>query len=247
MAKDICYCIVDGCNKRVHGNDLCMMHYMRLLRYGSYDKPITPKKIVPCTVCGKPATARKLCQIHYRQQVLNGPNRPQCTVDHCSRPLNSNGLCAYHYNLLRDTGSTTPKPRPTVEERFWSKVNKNSGKFFEGTECWEWTANLQDGYGKFGVRAGNVVPSHRYSYESVHGKLTRIDHVHHLCDNKACVNPTHLEAKTSTDHAYITMAQTLGRTDANLELIAETLRRAGWTCTPPKNSFETTTEETSVE
>lgn len=222
MAKPITYCKVDNCTSRVRGHGMCNMHYTRWIKTGSTDPrtlPDKPKTLGKCILCDNDAVAKNYCQKHYKKHILNGPGRPMCSVDDCSRPVNSKGLCALHYGRLRDTGTTDEPVRKTVEERFWEKVDKHSGQFFEGTECWNWTAAIVKGHGFFNVSEGNTVGAYRYSYELVHGPLPTEIHVHHRCQNKACVNPQHLEAHTPTSHYYETMA--------------EVLRQAGWTVIRP--------------
>lgn len=77
----------------------------------------------------------------------------------------------------------------TPEERFWSKVEKTEG-------CWIWVAGLKsDGYAQFSI-AGKTVPAHRYSYEIANGGLPTGLVIDHLCRNRGCVRPSHLEAVT---------------------------------------------------
>lgn len=74
-------------------------------------------------------------------------------------------------------------------KRFWDKV------WFQ-LNCWEWTAAKNvAGYGVFrpGGSANNVY-AHRFSYELAKGVIPGDFTVDHLCRNKACVNPAHLEA-----------------------------------------------------
>lgn len=77
----------------------------------------------------------------------------------------------------------------TIEERFWSKVEKGPG-------CWTWTAQHSPrGYGRFKVN-GRLVQAHRWSYEDANGPIPDGLHVDHLCFNRSCVRPSHLEAVT---------------------------------------------------
>lgn len=77
-----------------------------------------------------------------------------------------------------------------VEERFWAKVV--GGDY---TECWTWTASLTaGGYGRFPNRQNYV--AHRTAYELLIGPIPPGLQLDHLCRNRACVNPWHLEPVT---------------------------------------------------
>lgn len=79
----------------------------------------------------------------------------------------------------------------TPKERFWPKVDVKSR-----AECWEWTASRSpNGYGQFSLQ-GKRTGAHRFAYESVNGPVSPALVLDHLCRNKGCVNPEHLEAVT---------------------------------------------------
>lgn len=75
----------------------------------------------------------------------------------------------------------------STEERFWAKVEAMP------SGCWGWRACLDShGYGRFGMD-GKSQYAHRLSYEFMIGPIPLNMTIDHLCRNRACVNPNHLE------------------------------------------------------
>ncbi len=69
-------------------------------------------------------------------------------------------------------------------------------KFRVGDGCWEWTASVRrDGYGQFRLD-GRVVSAHRVSYGLFVGPIPEGLTLDHLCRNRLCVRPDHLEPVT---------------------------------------------------
>lgn len=60
--------------------------------------------------------------------------------------------------------------------------------------CWMWTASLtvHGGYGQFND-GSTMVRAHRWSYEQHVGPIPDGLDLDHLCRNRWCVNPDHLE------------------------------------------------------
>ena len=76
--------------------------------------------------------------------------------------------------------------------RFWRKVHARE----DG--CWEWTASRNRaglGYGQFwwGKR---LVVAHRLAYEALVQPIPGGLESDHLCRNRACINPLHIEPVT---------------------------------------------------
>ena len=87
-----------------------------------------------------------------------------------------------------------------VEERFWSKVDK-SGPVPDHRDdlgpCWMWTASkFRDGYGQFWLEGRNRA-AHQIAYELASRIMPKGLTIDHLCRNRACVNPDHLEPVTN--------------------------------------------------
>lgn len=63
--------------------------------------------------------------------------------------------------------------------------------------CWEWQGGKdRDGYGRYGNKR-----AHRITYERVNGKIPEGLVIDHLCCNKGCVNPNHLEVVSPSQNS----------------------------------------------
>lgn len=129
-----------------------------------------------------------------------------CSVPECTKPHAANGYCGMHYNRMKRHGSTDvpPPSGPTMEQRFWAKVNKNGSVPTRAPHlgpCWEWTgAKSNAGYAKFYID-GHYLGSHRVSYEMHTGPIPAGHEVDHECHNPGCVNPRHLRSATPKQNA----------------------------------------------
>src|SRR3990172_8620690 len=84
----------------------------------------------------------------------------------------------------------------TLAARFWSKVSMSA----DG--CWQWTGSTDGkGYGQLWID-GRKYQAHVVSFVVIHsGAIGNGLQLDHLCFNKRCVRPDHLEPVTARENS----------------------------------------------
>jgi hypothetical protein len=78
--------------------------------------------------------------------------------------------------------------RKSVLDRFNEKIEID-----QNTGCWVWIAG-KDGGGYGAFKMGHKMEiAHRVAYELYIGSIPEGKNIDHLCRNRSCVNPDHLE------------------------------------------------------
>ena len=105
---------------------------------------------------------------------------------------------------------------PTLEERFWSKV-----EMIPFHPCWEWMGFRNEwGYGQVAISHRSPERAHRLSWIIHYGPIPRGLFVCHRCDNPGCVRPDHLFLGTTTDN----MRDMISKGRANISAAHEASR-----------------------
>lgn len=77
--------------------------------------------------------------------------------------------------------------------KFWDKI-------LFTTDCWIWTASKDSsGYGKIMFNK-KIVSAHRMAYNLFFGEIPNKLEIDHLCRNRPCVNPNHMEVVTHKEN-----------------------------------------------
>jgi hypothetical protein len=98
----------------------------------------------------------------------------------------SSSWCEFCF-LDWETRRSTPEVQQKLYARFDEKVE-------QGFSCWRWKAAISNtGYGSLGVE-GKTCYAHRIAYERHKGPIPPGHDVEHICGNRRCVKPNHLQA-----------------------------------------------------
>lgn len=81
------------------------------------------------------------------------------------------------------------------ETAFWARVDRG-----DPLRCWPWKlSKTPAGYGQLSSR-GRQLYAHRVAYELATGPIPKGLVIDHLCRNRACCNPSHLEPVSNAEN-----------------------------------------------
>lgn len=162
-----------------------------------------------CANCGGPFNSpsgrggnnQRFCcaKCRYDFKNKNRINPTTITCEECGtprtvkHPAKAGRMCRACAAKIGTIAARKANTQP-IEERFMRYVQKAA------SGCWEWTGRLQkNGYSTFYCN-GKIVRGHRWSYEHFIAPIPQGKEIDHLCRNRKCVNPAHLEPVTRKEN-----------------------------------------------
>lgn len=128
-----------------------------------------------------------------------------CTIQDCERVLQARGMCSLHYkraqrltpSYIKKYGIHKPRgyyDKLPVNRHTIMGIIESRTNFTEG--CWIWNGEQTINKYAWLRKNGKVYRLHRLMYELFIQKPDSKLVLDHLCEEKLCINPFHLEEVT---------------------------------------------------
>lgn len=134
------------------------------------------------------------------------PNCLDCGTDICHRGPRALRCeaCSPVHGRQRERSYYRPRPKAQAgqrSQRRGPKVDPFTRYVVTNTECWEWAGLLtSNGYGLWPDKSYGTRRAHRIFYTTFVGPIPDGLVIDHLCRNRMCVNPEHLEPVTAREN-----------------------------------------------
>jgi hypothetical protein len=125
-----------------------------------------------------------------------------CITETCTTKAYCKQMCQKHYRRWKKHGSPhtigqSGQPKTPFAERFWRHID-----ILGPDECWPWKGYIaHNGYAIVHLDDfRKTMTAHRAAYLLTHGSIPEALVMDHLCRNRSCMNPKHLEAVTQREN-----------------------------------------------
>lgn len=119
-----------------------------------------------------------------------------CSIEDCGSRVLARGWCQRHYARWYRHGTTELRPRSLVDP-----IATFLDRLEIGPSCWTYAGGHHaNGYVAHSLGGSGAAYGHRFAYELFVGPIADGLVIDHLCNNKGCVNPDHLQAVTQGEN-----------------------------------------------
>lgn len=166
----------------------------------------------PCVLAHRVQSRRNATAYRTRQ---GRPPKPPRECSSCGKQLkgqyraaNSESTCKACRTIPKQRKSKPPKQLTIpFDSRSWLRRSVEDGdragtiaaiksdSLVAPSGCWIWQRQVKGGYGQANF-SGRMVAIHRLALEAKHGAPLGTQQAHHVCANRLCVNPDHLQPVT---------------------------------------------------